>query len=114
MAYQESQYSSIEKYEAGIRRNKIRNSVKTWSKDPDNKKVVDFLEGYSSVDCRGFYNDLYRSLYTYGKLSKKQVQAVLQAIEKSEAKWAELNKKIEEQNQNPTSLVKLVIRLSYF
>ena len=92
-------------YQAAIHRNIIGNARKTWRKN--NADTCDAIEAFISQgrheSSRGYtYDDnfvgsLAKAFDTYGKLSEKQCQAVLNSIAKREEKREAWVKAVEEQ-----------------
>ena len=83
-------------YESATRRYIIANAYKTWMKNtPRWQEIVELLEkrgkyyiegnGYYGIPQvkynEGFFGSLAKSLDDYGKLSEKQIQAVLKCVE---------------------------------
>lgn len=92
-------------YQLAIHRNIINNAKKTWRKN--NPDTCDSIEAFISVGRHdtsqgityddNFMGSLARAFDTYGKLSEKQCQAVINSISKREEKRAIWAKAVEEQ-----------------
>ena len=89
-------------YEAATHAHIINNARKTFLKNPDNVKAYEFIcDNYSKND---FYGSLYDALSTYGKLTPKQVVAVLTSMDKASARHAVFIAKIAAENAASTFL----------
>lgn len=66
-------------YENAIRRNIRNNALKTFCKNPDNNRAYEYLIGVEQPN--DFLNNLRNVLNDFGKLTEKQVAAVLRVID---------------------------------
>jgi len=92
-------------YEAAIHRNIIGNAKKTWRKN--NAEVCETIEAFISQGRHeahhgmtyddNFVGSLAKAFDTYGKLSEKQVAAVLKIIATADERRAAMVKAIEDQ-----------------
>lgn len=99
-------------YATATRARIIANAFKTWKKNtPRSSEIIDLLErkgkylaeghGYHSLPevryTEGFFGSLAKALDGYGKLTEKQIEAVLKCVDRDNERKAEFDAKREAQ-----------------
>ena len=76
-------------YNNAIKRNIINNARKTFLKNPKNAEALDYAESKAAVS--EFFRNLVTAFNTYGKLTERQVECILNSMDKDNQKkqeWA--------------------------